>query len=70
MSAFETIAKILALEQKLGCKNTSVIGGLETYLANWPQQNQPKNDPVQNERQYPTLDLYPAEAVKTTHAND
>lgn len=34
-SALETLVKILRLEQETGYKNTTVIGGLESYLANW-----------------------------------
>jgi ATP-dependent DNA helicase RecG len=34
-SALETLVKILKLEQDTGCKNTAVIGGLESFADNW-----------------------------------
>ncbi len=38
MANANDLAKVLAYEQKSGCKNTSVIGGLESFVANWAQR--------------------------------
>lgn len=38
MSNFNELAKILAHEQKSGCKNSSVIGGVEKFVENWAQR--------------------------------
>lgn len=38
MSNFKEIEKVLAHEQKSGCKNSVVIGGLESYVNNWAQR--------------------------------
>lgn len=36
LPAFENLQKILLLEQKTGCQNKAVVGGLEQFMANWP----------------------------------
>lgn len=38
MSNFNELAKILAHEQKSGCKNSSVIGGVEKFVEHWAQR--------------------------------
>ncbi len=38
MSNFNELAKILAHEQKSGCKNSSVIGGIEKFVEHWAQR--------------------------------
>jgi len=38
LSSFENLKKILSQEQKLGCQNTAVIGGLERFANNWLSQ--------------------------------
>lgn len=50
MSPFESLFKILSHEQHLGCKNASVIGGLESFVDNWVEQNRSSDDNLQNER--------------------
>ncbi|MBL7126652.1 MAG: hypothetical protein ISS58_05550, partial [Dehalococcoidales bacterium] len=35
---FESLHKILELEQKKGYDNTAVIGGLDRFLKNWAGQ--------------------------------
>ncbi len=37
-SALETLVKILKLEQDTGCRNTAVIGGLQSFAANWARE--------------------------------
>ncbi|MCI0714670.1 MAG: DEAD/DEAH box helicase, partial [Chloroflexi bacterium] len=37
-SALEKLVKILRLEQETGHKNTAVIGGLESFVANWTKE--------------------------------
>lgn len=50
MSPFESLYKILTHEQHLGCKNASVIGGLENFVDNWAERSQNIDDDLQNER--------------------
>jgi ATP-dependent DNA helicase RecG len=38
MSNFSELAKILAHEQSKGCNNSSVIGGVEKFVAHWAQR--------------------------------
>jgi ATP-dependent DNA helicase RecG len=50
MSPFESLFRIFLHEQRLGCNNTSVIGGLEDFVNNWAQRNQSKDDRSHDER--------------------
>lgn len=38
MSHYQDLTKVLAHEQRNRCNNTSVIGGLETFVNNWAQR--------------------------------
>ncbi|MBN1202618.1 MAG: ATP-dependent DNA helicase RecG [Anaerolineae bacterium] len=65
-SALETLVKILKLEQETGYNNTAVIGGLESYAANWareahqqarrPEHHQLVDELVDHLSQYDTLE--------------
>ncbi len=65
-SALETLVKILKLEQDTFCKNTAVIGGLESYADNWarearqqarrPEHHQLIDELVERMREYPHLE--------------
>lgn len=39
MSNYKELEKILLYEQRTGCENTSVIGGLEVFANNWAQRS-------------------------------
>jgi len=65
-SALETLVKILKLEQDTLCKNTAVIGGLESFADNWarearqqarrPEHHQLIDELVERMREYPHLE--------------
>jgi len=43
----DTLAKVLALELKKGCRDTAVVGGLDKFLATWLKENpQTRPSPV------------------------
>lgn len=50
MFSFDNVPNILSHEQRLGCTDTSVIGGLEDFLESWAKKNQSQPDPANNER--------------------
>ena len=40
----DTIVKVLALERKLGCRDSAVVGGLDRLLNNWLEENPQTGD--------------------------
>lgn len=67
MSNFKEIEKVLAHEQKSGCKDSVVIGGLESYINNWAQRPANGTDTAQAQQIIDSLKGY-AEADATQRA--
>ncbi|NDJ78954.1 MAG: ATP-dependent DNA helicase RecG [Chloroflexi bacterium] len=69
-SALETLVKILKLEQNTGYKNTAVIGGLESFAAQWVQDAHQQAKRPEHHQLVDELERYMADYAVTESVND